>query len=502
MFKFLIFKKNTESLIAAVTGFIIIILFTKHGGIGICPDGVAYVTTAENFSTSGKLTDFTQNALVDFPLLYPFFLSLLNLITGLKPLFFAPVLNATLFAILIYLAGYVTEQFNYSTRWYKIAILSCIVLSPCLLEVYSMIWSETVFLVLLILFIISIHKYFKKYSRKILIVAASIAALAAVTRYAGVTIIVTGGLLLLMDMKLAIKRKITDIFIYSFISTILLTINLLRNFAISGTLTGMRERSLRTLSDNMAEAGSVLYNWFTFTNGLYKPAPLLIIILIAALTIVCFQQIKENKRLSGYQNIAALFSLVFVVFMLVSASLSRFEEMDSRLLSPIFIPVLWCSSSWIVTAWQKIIYDKKKWIIASAVLMFSYFQYTQLSADYETWDGVKDAGIPGYTEDQWRYSETVRFLENDFLSLKKNYTIYSNAYDAIHFFTGRIGKFLPHKEFMHDVQNFLKDEHCYMVWFTDGDNPDLVDMSFITNVKKMKLVKQFSDGAIYEYDKN
>jgi hypothetical protein len=39
-----------------------------------------------------------------------------------------------------------------------------------------------------------------------------------------------------------------------------------------------------------------------------------------------------------------------------------------------------------------------------------------------------------------------------------------------------------------------------MVWFTDGENPDLVDLNFITHVKKMKLVKQFNDGAIYEYD--
>jgi len=38
-----------------------------------------------------------------------------------------------------------------------------------------------------------------------------------------------------------------------------------------------------------------------------------------------------------------------------------------------------------------------------------------------------------------------------------------------------------------------------MVWFNDGVNFDLVDLSFITRVKKMKLVKQFSDGAIYQY---
>ena len=136
------------------------------------------------------------------------------------------------------------------------------------------------------------------------------------------------------------------------------------------------------------------------------------------------------------------------------------------------------------------------------VTIFLSFQYNQLAADYETWDGVKDAGIPGYTEDQWRYSETVQFIQKDSLPFQKNYTIWSNAYDAVYFFTESPGKFLPHKEFNDEVMEFLNDPHCYMVWFTDGENPDLVDLDFIINIKKMKLLKQFSDGAIYVFLKN
>ena len=135
------------------------------------------------------------------------------------------------------------------------------------------------------------------------------------------------------------------------------------------------------------------------------------------------------------------------------------------------------------------------------IFIFLSFQYNQLAADYETWDGVKDAGIPGYTEDQWKYSQTVQFIQKDSLPFQKDHTIYSNAYDAVHFFTGRPGKFLPHKESTTQVREFLNDPHCYMVWFNDGENPDLVDMDFIINIKKMNLLVQFSDGAIYGSDK-
>ena len=169
-------------------------------------------------------------------------------------------------------------------------------------------------------------------------------------------------------------------------------------------------------------------------------------------------------------------------------------------MTPVFIPLLWSGSYWLVSLSRRSKTFAKKFSVAAAgIFVLSSFQYNQLVADAETWDGVKDAGIPGYTEDQWTKSETVQFIEKNELPFKKNYTIYSDAYDAIYWFTGRPGKFLPGREYNPGVKAFLNDPHCYMVWFNDGANSDLVDLNFITQVKKMKLVKQFSDGAIYEY---
>jgi hypothetical protein len=186
--------------------------------------------------------------------------------------------------------------------------------------------------------------------------------------------------------------------------------------------------------------------------------------------------------------------------MIVTATISRFEGLNSRFMTPAFIPLLWSGSYWLVPLSKQSKTLVRKFALAAlGVLILSSFQYNQLAADAETWDGVKDAGIPGYTEDQWTKSETVQFIKKNALPFKKNYTIYSDAYDAIYWFTGRPGKFLPAREYEPEVKEFLNDPHCYMVWFNDGVNFDLVDLSFITRVKKMKLVKQFSDGAIYQY---
>lgn len=496
-----LFRKNIDSAIAAVAGFFIIFLFTRHGGIGLCPDGVVYTTTAENLHSTGHLRDFTNHPMINFPALYPSLLTGIIFLTGIKPLLFEPYVNGLLFGVVIFMSGYIMEYFSFPSKWYKRAILTCIVFSPALLEVYSMVWSETVFIVLLLLFMVSMYRYFNSYSSTALITSVIIAALASITRYAGVTVIAAGIVFILLDMKMPRKQKIKNLLLYTFISPLLLIINLLRNYFLSGTKTGIREKAFSTFEKNTFDAGSVFHDWLPFLQGHYAGAVVTFFLIIIILFAISIKYFLSNRRLSSYESMAAVFSLLYILFIVVVASLSRFESLNSRFFSPVFILLLWSCSSWIPGLTHRIRSSKKKMIIGLGALIFLSFMYGQLNADYETWDGVKDAGIPGYTEDQWRYSPTVQFMQRDTMLFRKGYTVYSNAYDAVYFFTGRPGKFLPHKEYKPGIKNFLNDQHCYMIWFTDGEDSDLVGMPFITLVKKMTLMKKFDDGWIYQYDK-
>jgi hypothetical protein len=410
---------------------------------------------------------------------------------------FAPVLNALLFAIAIYLSGMMMEHFVSPSKWYKILVLSCIVLSPGLLEVYSMFWSETFFIVWLLIFVILLRNYFKKHTIAALLAAAVVAGLAAVTRYAGITVIVTGGVLLLLDTQLPVRKKTGHLFLFAVTSPALLLINLARNYTVSGTLMGIREKAIHSLSENMHDTGAVFCDWLPFLAGYYKWAIVLTIVLIVFFLILWLWQRIVRTQNGSYEHIACSFFLVYILFMLITATTSRYEQLNSRLLSPLFIPLVWGTSSWLTTINQKINASKRKWIMVLGIVFFASFQYNQLKADYETWDGVKDAGIPGYTEDEWKLSETVRFIQTNTELFGKGYTVYCDADDAIYFFTGKPSYLLPHKDFPGEVNAFLNNPRCYVVWFNIGENTDLVGLDFIINAKKMKLFKQFSDGAIY-----
>jgi hypothetical protein len=495
------FKKNIDSFIAAIAGFIIIILFTHHGGIGVSPDSVVYSTTAENLSIKGTLTDFTQKRIINFPVFYPLFLSAIMWLTSLKPLAFAPYLNAFLFAILICTAGYIMEQFTHRSKWYKAAILSCVVLSPALLEDYSMLWSETVFILLLLFFMVMMHRYFQTHSLNRLMIAAVITSVACVTRYAGITIIATGVIVILLDTKLYGWKKFIHLLVFSCISSSLLLINLVRNYFASETLTGHRETSLTPFIKNVQNGGSAFCGWLPFLHANGSATAWIAFILIAALAFTFIQQFLSKRRIADHLAMSAAFSLLYILFMLITATLSRFEDLNSRFMSPVFIPLLWCGSYWLIALPEGIKPHFRKWLAIAGLAIFICFQYNQLSVDYETWDEVKDNGIPGYTEDDWKFSDTVQFIQADSLPFRKNYTIYSDAPDAVYFFTGRQAKYLPHKEFGNEVQQFLHDPNCYLVWFTGEEDSDLVALNFINSQKKMTLIKKFSDGAIYEFGK-
>src|SRR6201999_555579 len=99
-------------------------------------------------------TAFDGLPMVDFPVGYPSFLTIISFVTGLDPMQFGAVLNGLLFGLLIYISGSIMNGFYHLSGWYKRVVLACIFLSPALQEVYSMLWSETIFLVLIMLFII------------------------------------------------------------------------------------------------------------------------------------------------------------------------------------------------------------------------------------------------------------------------------------------------------------------------------------------------------------
>ncbi len=496
--RLLTLKNNYDSLVAAIAGFIIIYLYTRHSGIGISPDSVVYLSTARNLHDHGLAIDFNNRNLVIFPLLYPVFLSAFIFITSLDPLVFLPLLNAFLFAITIYTCGWMIERFNIHVRWYKEIMLSCLVLSPCMLEIYSMMWSETIFLFLLLLFIILLSRYLRFPTIKNLIYVSCIVSLACVTRYAGITLIGAGGLIIILAHHFPLRKKAIYLMIFGSVSSFLIVVNFIHNHAHSSTLTGVREKSITSFFNNVYYFGYVLCDWLPLPENSYPIALLTAITLITIFIVVLIRRFIRKIHFHSYENISMVFFVVYGMFMILSATFSRFELFSSRLVSPAFIPMFFGGSALIMELIKNAAKKKRVWITAIVLFVFSAFQINQLKDDFENHDGIKDAGIPGYTEDPWnKNSEIVNFLRINAKNFESGYQTYSNADDAFYFFTGMPCDNLPHNLSEQEKADFLAAKKCYLVWFDDANNPELLSLEEAVAVKKMAILYQFSNGAIY-----
>ncbi|CAN5313839.1 hypothetical protein BH09BAC6_BH09BAC6_17370 [soil metagenome] len=491
--------KNYDTLIASAAGFYLIYLYTKYSGIGVSPDSIMYTSAARSLHAHGSLITFNNTPITDFPVFYPFFLWIILFTTGADPFAAGPVLNGLLYAALIFLSGWMIQRFRPNSWLYKWVMLIAIVLSPALLYIYTYLWSETLFMLIILFFIIACRQYLVKHSISTLLVFGFVAALGTITRYAGITLIATGGLLMLLDRALILKRKIQHIFIYGVTACSLLVLNLIRNTMGTGRLTGPREASITPFWKNMYYFGTVMCDWAGFPPQTYALATVLTTLLfIAIIAVLAWHYFKKSIR--TYETILITFTLIYGLFIVVSSTFSRYERINSRLLAPLFIPLLLTCTYWTIEFTEML---RQKWkyaVVSVFVILMLGFSYQELAADLQRYDDEMDYGVPGYTDDSWNKSAFAAYLKKGPANFQPGIPIYSDANDALYYTSGMYVKLLPHRYFKADIDKFYKVKHYYLVWFNSMDNPELISLKDIVKVEKLKLLKQFEDGAIYEYE--
>lgn len=486
----------TPAFLAAVIAITALKLLMAYGGIGISPDSVEYLTTAENIRLHGRIVDFTGEAMVIFPAGYPSLLAGILLLTGKSVLQFAPVLNHILLAGILFLTNHILNGFIKHNWLLKLAILVAIACTRGVLQVYSMLWSETLFVFLSLAFIIALHSYLHTHRLRQLLLLALVAGMAVFTRYAGVVLLGTGSILLLADPESGLRKRIWHCFLFNLISIIPVTLNLLHNHKVSGTLTGEREPALSSFADNMNSIGVTLSEWLPVWHVELTGKILLSLLLLGAGCVVVYRWLQQ-QFFSSYQTLTAAFFLAYTSFMLLVATFSRFEELNNRLLLPVYIPLLLMLTGWGYTAAKSLSGLRKIGLLAVCFCLYTAFHFHQYKQNSAAWNGIKDAGIPGYTEDSWKQSETLAYIRSH--KPGANEVVFAHANDAIWFLCGIYTYRLPHRDIESELGLLLSHQRFTVVMLDEGNDPDLVDIDIIKKYRRLLSLQTFADGAIYYF---
>lgn len=472
----------TGAFLTSALACFLIFLFTKHSGIGLSPDSIAYLSTAEHIAQSFSFTDFSGAAFINFPLGYPVFLACT------KWLFSYPLLNSLLFSGILFMCSAIMQQMLFNNRLISFFFLLFFACCAPLLEVYSMLWSETLFLFLLLLLLLLLQQYAINNSLKNLLLAAIVCSTLFSVRYAGLSFLLAALLFIFFQPNTNWIKKFQHCLIFGFIGTALAAFNILRNHLVSGTFTGVREKAIHSIWENIHDAGDVISFWLPTTNTI--SIIILGLAFLLAMSLLFYRLPKETK----IEKILALFFLVYMGFILVMASISRFEILSSRLLIPAFIPffLLWYHLICIGAVTQK------KWIRVGILFLFSIsytaIQYHQYQQNKASWEGIAYAGIPGYAEDMWTHSAILNHIRKNPLS--KDAVVYSNANDALYFGTKRNAMALPHKDIPAEIKSYDAQSSLILVWFFNGENSDLISKDRALQNRKIHKSYQFNDGLL------
>ena len=573
------YLNNLDSLIAAFIGFYVIYLYTAYSGVGISPDSIMYASTATNIQAHASLLTFNKHPLTFFPVFYPFFLGVIQLITGADPIKAGAMIDAVLFGGVVFTSGWIMSRFITDSKiwtwdrikrskpfggwlvmvvltavvlidyfvaqklsykvvvpdnlawlsasffkpplgstycWfliiarielvlfaasssYKRLILAAIILSPALLEIYTYLWSETLFILEILFFIVAYWRYLQSHTLKSLLWVGIITAIACITRYVGITIIGAGGLMLLLDDQLPWKKKIGHIFFYGGISVCLLVANLILNSRSTGLSTGTREPSITPFTDNLHYVGTVISDWGALGEGAHPYAILITSVIFLALIAALLWK-AYRRKINSYENIVIAFAIVYGLFIVVWASIQRFERINSRLLAPMFIPLLIACTSWGPDVLKQI-RSKAKYVLAGvAVVLMLAFECATYQVDWQRYDDEGDYGVPGYSDDDWNKSEFIVYLKQHKHIFKPTVPIYTDADEAVYLFTGLSSTLIPHKFFRKDVQKFYAAKHFYLVWFDNLTNSELLSLQDIMQHKKLVKIGSAKEGDIYYCD--
>ena len=427
----------TFLILVAVLGAVHILVRTSTYGATITPDSVCYLSMAANLSAGEGLQDFNGARLLSWPPLFPALLSALGL-AGIEPADAGRLVNVAAFGLTILLSGLYLRRTIASPR---LAVGATLVIATSfnLNHFVSGIWTESSFILFTLLALTQMDSFLnRRASWPSLAAAAVFSALAAVTKYAGVTVIFTGILLLLLR-----RESPRAAAVYGAVASVPLAAVLAYNYVALGALVASYAKSEATsLSHSLRRTVFLLYREIVPTTAPDWFAYLLLAaggLVVLGAAVVCMRhrnELAETPSLISQPALAfAAFALVYLAFIVVVVPF-RFGAsiMRIRFLMPLYVPLLLSATVLLdrflgiqSKGWASAV----KWASASLVLIgcCAAAGHSAISSLDATARALKS----GYYGDKfntahWDESETIGYLKAN----PTDAVIYCNRYGLLH----------------------------------------------------------------------
>jgi hypothetical protein len=487
-------------------GCALILIATSRYGIGLSADSVTYLAGARNMLEGHGYLNISGEPILAFPPLFSTLIAILSWGGLSDPAGMARLINVICFGLVVFLAA------QWSFRHLRSSTLAAlgttaVLFAPPLLGISVYAWSEPLFLVLTMLMLLQLQRDDFAHCLTPWVLTGMFAALAILDRYAGITVLITGAILLAakrMDNLISLVGRLS---LSLSIAVLPVSLWVYRNYAISSTVTGYRAASTRTWIETGYDMLNVLSIWFLPPSVPFRFRMYLIPLLIVICSCIVFAVPGRKIATADIKAIIPflLFTGIYSVFMIYTTSTTALSPIDDRYMSPIFVPLilslfylldrLMSQSS---PAAGNAIY--RAIIAASLAIWLTY----PIITVFKMVKAYIAQGAGGFSTAYWVESDLIAYLK----SSKLSGTIYTNEPSGVYALTGQAYKQSPEKfayesqvptdDLLHFQADVQSQGMIYIVWFhTDWWKGWLYDIDDLKKICSLERIVTRRDGDVY-----
>jgi hypothetical protein len=328
----------------AVMSAVLVLAATRHG-LGVTPDSVSYASAARNIVAGRSLVDFTGQHLGYWPPGLPLVLAL-GVQLGLTVERAARVVNAAA-ATAIVLLTYLLARSVVPTRRSALVAAAIVAMAPAMLRIEDSLWSEPLFTVFVLAFVVVIGTPPVRMSTGRVLAAGALAGLATTLRFHGAALVVAGVALMFLAADLPVRRRVVGATLLVLCAAAVclpwVVWNLSEIGSVRSSVSAPGAGPLRALGDLARALGRFVVP-DQFGDGLTLAACVVVLVVLTGAVVWLRPRRSELQPLLGTTLTAAI--LVGSAFL---AAASGSSDVNARILAPVF-PLVAVIVVWLVRA--------------------------------------------------------------------------------------------------------------------------------------------------------
>ena len=472
---------------------------------GLVPDSANYLSAARSLLAGTGFRYCDGGIYTHWPPLFPAVLAAFGLV-GVEPQTGTRFLNAFAFGAIVLVSGRLLLACTMSSAFAVLGTLT-IVLSAPLLTSSTMAMSEPLFILLTVLFVLCIASFLDARRWSLLVATSILAALACLQRYAGVTLIMTGGILLALYPPGASRRaRMRYLAGFGVISSSPLAAWIVRNRIVTGETAGAHHFHLgsgRELGRSMMSAVDVVSPWLfpKLPSVTAELVALALILLAAGIVIIVARRTFRDPdiaRSSMQVRSVAAFGLVYCGFLVVSGAGLAWNP-NERIMLPAYAFIMLLVFTAVSDASRLLaaLPAGRRWGKRAGLLLCILWLVYPLSQTGKCVESCMREGAGDYRWPTWRGSPLIQWLRENPLQGE----IYSNVPDAVYLLAGLPAKTTPHYywDTTQCAAKMSSSQANYVVWSENLHLDFLYDLRELASRWRMTEIATFSDGAIYRF---